>query len=285
MIKHAKKLAMAAAVACAAALPGVASADLFMNNWYLDLDKDGNKVQISEYLDFVGNSYIQLTPTGVSTFSFDDNGFFIVAGADGTGPGSHNNDGSGSAFATEMTALFANGSGTGTFGGGISFTGGTLTLYSDGAPNYATSTGIYGANDGTPIGTFTLTTGSGLVNASGVPNGELTLIFRATALAAGYWFAPDGTTDLSTMVSDGLLFGFVTTNASYVANPSALVDVELAELVSETSPLVNDPASGSFIVSNNGQYRLQTVPEPGVVALLGLGLVGAYAARRRSRPA
>lgn len=278
MITRIAKFASSAIVAGALALPSVASASMFLNNWYLDVDGDGDKVQVSEYLDFVGNSYIQLSPTGPNSFTFADDGFFRVVSVDG---GPDINDGSGAG--RQLTALFSGGTGTGAFSGGISFTGGTLDLFSDTNFNYGTTAGLFGANDGTKIGSFELTTGSGVVDATGIPNGELTLIFQATELAAGYWFMPDGTTDMSTMVDQGLLFGFVTTNASFVAAPSTNLVAELAEMTGGS--VVNNPALGSFVVSNNGQYRLQVVPEPSVLALLGLGMLGACAgmrARRRS---
>ncbi len=270
------RLAATAAVAAAFALPGAASAATFLQNWYLDADGAGgdSAIKVGEWLDIVGASYIQLTPTGASTFSFKDDGVFYVSGHDNV---PWNNS------LNQITATFTDAAGTGTFGGAINFTSGVgiLNVYSDSNYNYGTTDAIYGANDGTRIGTFVLSVGTGKVDTTGVPNGELTLTLQATDLAAGYFFAPDGTTDLSTLVSDGLLFGFVTTNASRVTNPLDPLTGELGELVEGT--IVNNPNQGSFIVSNNGQYRLSTVPEPGVAALLGLGLIGVCFAGRRRR--
>ncbi len=271
-----RKAAMTAAVTGALALPAAASAQVFLNDWFFDADGAGANaaVQINEYFDIVGNSYIQLTPTGGSNFDFVDDGVFLVQGHDGGIPIS---------FSNQITATFTAAQGTGSFGGPINFTPGfgTLNVYSDTNLNYGTTDGIYGANDGTLIGTFVLSFGVGTVDPSGIPNGQLSLALQATSLTPGYFIGPDGTTDLSTLVADGLIFGFVTTNASFVDNPSATLVNELGELIG--GAVVNDVAAGSFIVSNNGQFRLSTVPEPGVAALLGLGMLGFWAAGRRNR--
>lgn len=286
MLSRIAKLASSAALVGALALPSVASSSTFLNNWYLDLDADGNKVQVNEYLDFTGNSYIQLTPAGGNNFTFADNGFFQVTGRDGMGINTH---WLGAGQPRDLTALFSGGTGTGTFGGPISFTGGLLELFSDANFDYASTTGAYGTNNGTKIGSFTLVEGSGFVDPTGVPNGLLTLVFQATELAAGYWFGPDGMTDLSTLIGQDLLFGFVTTNATVLENPNTTLVAELGEMVGigNIDDVVNDPDLGSFIVSNNGQYRTSivpgTVPEPGVLALLGLGMLGACAGMRARR--
>lgn len=273
-----RKLAVTAAVTGVLALPAAASAQTFLNNWFFDADGGGagSATQINEYFDIVGNSYIQLSPTTGDNFTFLEDGVFVVQGHDGGALVSNTN---------QITATFTGAQGTGTFGGPISFTSGfgTLNVYSDSSFNYTTSDGIYGANDGTLIGTFLLDFGVGTVDPTGIPNGQLTLQLQATSLTPGYFFAPDGSTDLSTLVDDGLLFGFVTTNASFVENPTAVLVSELSELVG--GPIVNDVPRGTFIVSNNGQYRLSTVPEPGVAALLGLGMLGVWVAGRRNRRA
>lgn len=264
-----------AAVAGTFGLPASASAQTFLDNWYLDINKDGDKVQVSQYLDFVGASYIKTTtnPGDPSSFTFTDNGFFVVQGHDG---GASIQEGAPATW-SEMTAMFTGATGSGTFGGPIDFDpGANLKLYSDSNFNYSSTDGVFGANDGTLIGEFELVDGSGIVDPNGVPNGQLTLIFKALSLTAGYWFAPDGSTDLSTLVPGGLLFGFVTTNASYNSNPSATLNSEMAELLGVASPLINTPPQG-FFIANNGQYRLdpvQGVPEPGVLALFGLGMLG-----------
>lgn len=288
---------LAALMLAGALAPGAASAQVFLTDWYLNIDGTGfggaGQIQVSQYLDFVGNSYIQnytdntyTTPLPANSalntpFAFKDNGVFRITSAD-NGPAFPPS----TATNAEMTALYAGGTGTGTLGGPITFNpGAALDLYAGSTANYATATGsgvYYGANDGTDIGSFVQTSGSGLVDVTGVPNGQLTLVFQATNLAPGYWFDSSGT-DLSTLVGSGLLFGFVTTNASYVDTPTTvLVDQLVDGLANASTTYTNTPAT-DFIVSNNGQFRIETrtVPEPASIALLGIGLLGASLTRKR----
>lgn len=274
-----KKLAIVAVMT--ALTPAVASAQTFLTNWKLDADKDGSFVNVSEFLDLVGSSYVVNTPTGGTGFTFTDDGFFQVAGRDSQGPFALRDANDGIFPSTEITTTFIGATGSGNFGGGITFApGGLLNIYADPAFDYGSTNGLYGANNGDLIGTFELVSGSGAVDPTGIPNGLFTLIFRAIQLDTGV-FLDSNNNDLSTLVGgpDDILFGFVTTNASFVSNPDATLISELSELVG--APVVNGPP-GSLVISNNGQFRL-SVPEPTSMALLGFGLLGFGLSRRKQR--
>lgn len=254
----------------------------FLNNWYFQPDGTaGTQTQINEYFDLVGPSYVSTTVPSGGNFNFNEWGAVKVAGHDG---GFNLN------YTGQVTSLFTT-SGTATLGGLITYQDGTINVWTNpDATVFGTTAGIYGANTGTLIGTFQPVTGSGLISASGVPNGLQTITAQATYLDSGYWIGPDGTTDLSTLIGGSpLLFGFATTNASIVSNPNQTVVDELATQAAGetyTGCLPGAPApcdgTGKFIISNNGQFRL-SVPEPGTLALFGLSVVllGAFARRRR----
>jgi hypothetical protein len=283
-MKFMKKMACAAAVAMSVA--GAANAEVVLNDWVFNPVGTGydNGQEINEYLDVNGNAFIQLTPTGGTSFSFTEHAVFNILQADSNGqsfpiafPGGN------------ITATFE-ASGTGNFSGAFGFTGGTIRMYQNPtAGQYAGTEGFYGANLGNEIAVFdVLAGGGGRVDASGSPvnNGQVTVHARATSMDAGYFFRGNGD-DLS--MESILAFAF--TNANTVGEPTnRLVDEVACQYAGYTGAGCNGGSfsntPGSFFVSNNGQFKLAEVPEPGSLALFGIAMLGAgVVSRKRAKKA
>jgi hypothetical protein len=285
-MKFLKKIACAAAVAMTVA--GGANAATVLNDWVFNPTGGGyaSGQQINEYLDVNGNAFIQINPTGGSSFSFSEHAVFNISQADGNGklfpvtyPGGN------------ITATFQ-ATGSGNFSGAFSFSGGTIRMYQNPTSGqYATTEGIYGANLGERIAEFTVMAGGGgMVDASGSPtnNGQVTVFAKADAgsLDSGYFFRENGQ-DLSTES----IMAFAFTNANTVASPTATLVSEVACQYAQFTgagcgggTYANTP--GHFFVSNNGQFKLAEVPEPGSLALFGIAMLGAgVVSRKRAKKA
>ena len=283
-MKFLKKLACAAAVAVSFA--GAANAEVVLNDWVFNPAGTGftNGQVVNEYLDVNGNAFIQLTPTGANSFSFTEHAVFNIVQADSNGQLFPVNFPGGNITATFEAA------GTGTFGGAFSFSSGTIRLYQNPANGqYGSTTGFYGANLGNEIAMFNvLAGGGGNVDASGSPtnNGQVTVLAKAEAgdLDPGYFFRANGD-DLS---MDAIL-AFAFTNANTVGEPtSRLVDEVACQYAGFTAAcggnFSNSPRA--FFVSNNGQFKLAEVPEPGSLAPFGIALLGAgVVSRKRAKKA
>jgi hypothetical protein len=282
-IMNLKKLACAAVVAMSVA--GGANAATVLNDWVFNPNGGGfgSGQQINEYLDVNGNSFIQINPTGGSSFSFTEHGVFNIVQADGNGQLFPVNYTGGN-----ITAMFE-ASGTGSFNGAFTFTGGTIRMFQNPTNGqYGTTAGTYGADLGNQIAAFTVMAGGGgMVDASGSPtnNGQVTVFARAEegGLDAGYFFRENGQ-DLSTES----IMAFAFTNANTIANPTGTLVSEVAcDFAGFTGNGCNGGAYANtptnFFIGTNGQFKLAEVPEPGSLALFGIAMLGAgFAARKRA---
>jgi hypothetical protein len=287
IMKFLKKLACASAVAMS--LAGGANAATVMNDWVFNPTGGGFTAgqQINEYLDVNGNAFIQITPSGGSSFSFTEHGVFNISQADSNGklfpqtyPGGN------------ISAMFQ-ANGTGSLGGAFTFSNGTIRIFQNPTNNqYGTAAGIYGANLGNMIAEFdVMAGGGGTVDASGSPtnNGQVTVLARAESgmLDAGYFFRENGQ-DLSTES----IMAFAFTNANTIGNPTPiLVDEVACQYANFTGPGCNGDAYANapgqyFFIGGNGQLKLAEVPEPGSLALFGIAMLGAgVVARKRAKQA
>ena len=259
-----KALLTAAVTAGMLALSAPASATL--TNWYVDTDGAGGNapVLVRDYLDLTGISYVNNTFNGGSgtTFDFKEVGRFSALTADG---GTFNG---GSNLNPNLNTYFT-ANGNGTTGGLLNFIAGTLNVFS-GATN---------------IANFDLMSGSANLAAnSTLPNGTVSLIFKATSMVNGYFF-DQNMNDLAPIANsfDGLIFGFATTNA---ISGTSQVPVELiSDYNAAFNPDITGPIFGdgrnNLYLSNNGQFRME-VPEPGMLSLFGIAFLGmGFLGRRR----
>ena len=279
-MKFLKKLSCAAAVAMSFA--GAANAGVVLNNWVFNPVGTGfsSGQTIHEYLDVNGNAFIQLNPTSASTFSFNEHAVFNIGQADSNGQFFPVNYPGGN-----ITATFE-ATGTGAFSGAFQFTGGTIKIYQDSTNNYGSTAGIYGANDGNLIGSFNvLMGGGGNVDASGNPisNGQVTVFAKAEtgALAPGYFFRGNG----SDLTNESVL-SFAFTNANGVTSFTPNLVSEVAcDFAGYCAGDAGTNGNGHFFVSNNGQFKLAEVPEPGSLALFGIAMLGAGVTLRKRNKA
>ena len=276
------RTALASAAIIGTCFSASAFADIALTNW--QFGGAAPSVTGIYQLNFTGESYITTQATSATTFNFQDTGIAYISGVN-AGPNPYSGQ-IGFTFSAQ---------GSGTYGGSFTFTGGTTNFY------YST-TGTYPANvaSGTYLGGFYVSNtgdyntsgGAGLdINAIPTNNTHVTVTHNPALNGP----APDGINGvggsplntwlngLGVALDPTTTIGYITTNASLdlsynsttsTGTPNTLTASQLAmeSALGAPSGTYNDPLGSHFFVTNGGQFKLSTVPVPGSLLLMGLGL-------------
>jgi hypothetical protein len=261
-------------------------------NWYFDIEGGGSDTLIVETMDIDSPNFVDTTfaNPGDTSFTFTNYGFVESYG--------HDNKGSvvGYPGTKTVTGIYTL-PGSGTLGGDVTFNNtGKFYMYVDAVLDYGTVTSsgdgsvgnpfvgpFFGADNGTHIATFDVISGSGQLNpVTGLPNGDFSISYKASYLAPGYFLMPTTKQDMSNFTDN--VRGYTTTNASHMQTSSQGLSDSQAELLAYagyTGTPANTPPV-DFFLSSGGQFRIDVVPVPPAVLLLGSGVAALFGIRRKN---
>ena len=174
----------------------------------------------------------------------------------------------------------------------FTFTSGTLSIYIDDWEGSSTSTyygnadttdgSLYGADDGTRIATFDLSTGYGTLQTTGGQTDNVDIwSLSTTFFEEGYFFFEDlGDFAYITNLLAGIFIQMYTNDTNHVLTDDDIINA-LTNECDENDVQFDSNATTTIFVSSEGAVTFSVVPEPATMLLFGLGILGLSAITRK----